>query len=129
MKRKSWVAQLRRKSGRKPPGPVGVIGTIAFYGPDNRHASKVAVGIVPDAGSEVAELERWFQNGLDVRTDPRIGKQVTEFLRARGVRAVTVAEGIIGCPHEEGVDYPSGEECPECPFWKGKDRFEHALPD
>lgn len=127
MKRKSWIARLRRKSERKGPG--GPIGTIAFYGPDNRHASKVAVGIAPRAGAKVTELERWFENGLDVRIDPRVGKEVTEFLRARGVRTVAVAEGIIGCPHEEGVDYPDGEECPECPFWKGKDRFEHAVPD
>lgn len=105
------------------------MGTIAFYGPDNSYASKVAVGIVPRAGSEVTELERWFEDGLDVRIDPRIGRKVAEFLSARGVRAVTVAEGIVGCPHEEGVDYLKGEGCPQCPFWKGKDRFEHAVQD
>lgn len=121
MKRRSWVARLREKS--EPKGPDGSIGTIVFYGPDNSHASKVAVGIVPRAGAEVTELQRWFEDGLDVRIDPRIGKKVTEFLRSRGVRAVTVADGILGCPHEEGVDYPEGEECPECLFWTGKDRF------
>lgn len=127
MKRKSWITRLQKKSERK--GPAGSTGTIAFYGPDNSYASKVAVGIVPRAGGEVTELERWFEDGLDVRIDPRIGQEVTKFLSARGVRAVTVAEGIIGCPHEEGVDYPKGEECPQCPFWKGKDRFEHAVRD
>jgi len=124
MTKKSWVARLRGKSERR--GPHGSIGTIVFYGPDNEHASKVAVGIVPRAGAEVTELQRWFEDGLDVRVDPRIGKEVTAFLRARGARAV-VADGILGCPHEEGVDYPEGEECPECPFWTGKDRFEHAF--
>lgn len=29
-------------------------------------------------------------------------------------------DGNIGCPHEEGEDFPSGEDCPFCPFWKGK---------
>jgi hypothetical protein len=32
-------------------------------------------------------------------------------------------EAIIGCPHEEGTDYPEGEACPQCPFWQGRDRF------
>jgi hypothetical protein len=26
----------------------------------------------------------------------------------------------MGCPHEEGEDFPVGEDCPFCPFWKGK---------
>jgi hypothetical protein len=43
-----------------------------------------------------------------------------------GVRQVVVARGIIGCPHEEGVDYPDGGECPMCPFWHGKDRWANA---
>jgi hypothetical protein len=30
---------------------------------------------------------------------------------------------IIGCPHEEGIDYPLGSTCPLCPFWKDKDRW------
>jgi hypothetical protein len=34
-----------------------------------------------------------------------------------------MADRIIGCPHEEGIDYPEGEECPLCPFWKGRDRW------
>jgi hypothetical protein len=90
------------------------VGTVAFYGPDNRHASKVVVGIAPEAGDEIVDLRRWLDDGLDVRADPRIGREVTEFLRAHGARNVAVAQGIIGCPHEEGVDYPEGSECPEC---------------
>ena len=27
-----------------------------------------------------------------------------------------MADRIIGCPHEEGVDYPDGSKCPKCPF-------------
>jgi hypothetical protein len=29
---------------------------------------------------------------------------------------------MLGCPHEEGIDYPEGEACPECPYWAGRDR-------
>lgn len=127
MKTRSWIGRLRRRSKRK--GGTFPAATIAFYGPDNRHASKVAVGIVASEDARVEPLERWYEKNLDVRVDPRIGEEVTGFLKSHGVRSVVVAEGIIGCPHEEGKDYPDGEECPECPFWKGKDRFEHAIPD
>ena len=44
------------------------VGTIAFYGPDNRRASKVAVSVIPAEGREPV-LERWFSEGSDVRTD------------------------------------------------------------
>jgi hypothetical protein len=31
-----------------------------------------------------------------------------------------MSDGNMGCPHEEGLDFPVGEDCPFCPFWKGK---------
>jgi hypothetical protein len=34
-----------------------------------------------------------------------------------------MTQEIIGCPHEEGIDYPEKEDCPQCPFWKGRDRW------
>jgi hypothetical protein len=43
------------------------VGTVAFYGPDDRRASKVAVGIALAEGAEVTELERWFSDTCDVR--------------------------------------------------------------
>jgi hypothetical protein len=42
------------------------------------------------------------------------------FLEAK---SVAIADRIIGYPHEEGLDYPEGEWCPQCPFWKGRDRW------
>jgi len=33
------------------------VATVAFYGQDDRRASKVAVGIMPADGAEAAELE------------------------------------------------------------------------
>jgi len=127
MRHKPWSAQLRQKSRVRGSGET--IGTIAFYGPDNCHASKVAVGIQLEGTTEVTVLEKWYEDKLDVRIDPGIGKEVGAFLQKHGVRRVAVAEGIIGCPHEEAVDYPEGSECPLCPFWQGKDRFEHAVPE
>jgi hypothetical protein len=44
-------------------------------------------------------------------------------LQEHGVLTVAMADRIIGCPHEEGIDYPEGAACPLCPFWKGRDRW------
>jgi hypothetical protein len=38
-----------------------------------------------------------------------------------------LTDRIIGCPHEEGKDYPAGDVCPQCPFWANRDRFTHEL--
>ena len=45
------------------------------------------------------------------------------FLKAHGVRSIGMFDRIIGCPHEEGIDYPDGQACPACPFWAGRDRW------
>jgi hypothetical protein len=47
-------------------------------------------------------------------------------LDGQNVKSVVVADRIIGCPHEEGVDYPNGTKCPSCPFWDTRDRWTGA---
>jgi hypothetical protein len=43
---------------------------------------------------------------------------------------VIITDRIIGCPHEEGDDYPEGEPCPMCDFWKNRDRWTgEIIPD
>ncbi len=39
-----------------------------------------------------------------------------------GAKSVVMTDRIIGCPHEEGIDY-EGPTCPDCPFWAGRDRW------
>ena len=112
---------LRKKAKRGFRGYP--IATVAFYGPDDRRASKVAVGIVADESGEVAELERWFAEEADARSDLDIGEAIEAFIRSRNVRSVVMGDRIIGCPHEEGIDYPEGQACSECPYWAGRDRF------
>jgi hypothetical protein len=97
--------------------------TIAFYGPDDQRASKVAVGIVVEEGAEPSVLERWFSEEGDVRTDAVIAGKILEFVRGHGAKSVVMTDRIIGCPHEEGIDYPDGEVCPQCPFWAQRDRW------
>jgi hypothetical protein len=80
------------------------------------------VGFIETEDSE-PEIKVWFSDKEDVRNDRKIGDEVTEYLTKRGVKSVVASDAIIGCPHEEGIDYPIGEECPKCPYWIGKDRF------
>jgi len=99
------------------------VATIAFYGLDDRRASKVAVGIVPAEGAEAAELARWFSEDGDVREDVAVANAIRAFIEGHGAKSVIMADRIIGCPHEEGTDYPSGKNCPACPFWATRDRW------
>jgi len=98
------------------------VATIAFYGPDDTMASKVAVGIVPSKGAAVAELEKWFSKQGDIRDDGGVAEEVLAFIEAAGAKTVAMTDGIIGCPHEEGIDY-EGDTCPACAFWSGRDRW------
>jgi hypothetical protein len=77
----------------------------------------------PDESNQPDLLERWFSDGTDIRRDSVIGEKVSSFLRQHKTRSVVIADGILGCPHEEGVDYPEGKSCPKCPYWAGRDRF------
>ena len=43
-----------------------------------------------------------------------------EFFAKHGVKSVVASDQNIGCPHEEGPDFPVGEDCPFCPYWKGQ---------
>jgi len=96
--------------------------TVAFYGPDNQRASKVAVGIVEAEGAAPV-MGRWFAEESDARTDPAIAASVLRFVQDHGVKSVIATDGIIGCPHEEGIDYPDGQVCPQCPFWAHRNRW------
>jgi hypothetical protein len=63
----------------------------------------------------------------DAPTDRAVLAEVASFLRESGVHSVTMIDGIIGSPHEEGIDYPDGEDCPKCPYWAGRDRWSGEL--
>ncbi len=97
--------------------------TVAFYGPTAKVATKVAVGIVPFEGGEADPLERWWSEGEDVRQSADIGREILAFLEKHDAKSVVLSDGIIGCPHEEGKDYPEGQVCPECPYWADRDRW------
>jgi hypothetical protein len=112
------LAKKRKKGFRGYP-----VATVAFYGPDDQRATKVSVGIVPSEGAEADPLERWFSETTDARIDPEITEAIVRFIDQQGAKSVVTVDRIIGCPHEEGIDYPEGEKCPQCPFWANRDRW------
>jgi hypothetical protein len=112
---------LRKKADRGFAGyPVA---TVAYYGPNDRVATKVAVGIVLVEDEEPAFLERWFSEGHDLRNDHDVNEKIIKFIRGHAVKSVAMLGSIIGCPHQEGVDYPEDSKCPQCPFWANRDRW------
>lgn len=103
------------------------VATIAFYGPDNKLATKVAVGIMMgENDKEPAIMKKWFAS-RDIRLDVKTLNEIKTFISKQGARSVAFTNKILGCPHQEGIDYPVGESCPECPFWEGRDRFTDKL--
>ena len=99
------------------------LATVALYGPNDTMATKVTVGILPAEDAKVNDLRRWLsKDQTDIRDDIRVAEEVLAFITEAGVKSVVMAERIIGCPHEEGIDY-EGVTCPACPFWAGRDRW------
>jgi hypothetical protein len=121
MKIKRTPSRLQKKARRGYQGHP--LATVAYYGPDASRASKVAVGIFLKEGEPVSELRRWFSDSSDARWDPVINQQIAEFIASHHVKTVALNPELMGCPHEEAIDYPEGEHCPRCPFWAGRDRF------
>ena len=93
------------------------IGTIVYYGPDDKLTTKIVAGVVNEEETE-AIIERWV--ATDVTTNQKVQKEIERFFRKHGVTRVGISDGNVGCPHEEGKDFPVGGDCPFCPWWKGK---------
>lgn len=113
---------MKKQSRKQFPGA-----TIAFYGPDNKHATKVVVAIVSGPDAEPDPLRRWMSGEIDVRANKKIGDEIQAFLKEHKVKQVMLTDGIIGCPHESGKDYPEGSDCPFCSFWINRNRFTHEI--
>lgn len=114
---------LKRLQKKAKKGMRGwPIATIAFYGPSLNQATKVVVSIVPSENAEPREMRDWSLEVGDVRSDPAIAEGLLAFIEMHGALSIVMTDAIIGCPHQEGIDY-EGEWCPVCEFWHGRDRF------
>ncbi len=113
------ITQLREKA------KLGYRGfpqaTLAFYGPDDKTATKAVLGVFLHEGADCT-LFRFFSEDKDVRFKVEIQQSVLARLKEHEVKSLIMVEEVFGCPHEEGIDYPEGQACPQCPFWKDRDR-------
>jgi hypothetical protein len=115
------ISILRKKARAGDQGYP--IATLAFYGPDNKRASKAVLGIFLQEGDE-GIIHRYFEDAKDVRFSVKTQEDILARMREHGVRSLVMREAIFGCPHEEGKDYPEGQSCPQCPYWKDRDRYQ-----
>ena len=116
---------MSRMLASKPSRGKYPLATICAYGPDTTRATKLVVSILRRAGQDASEMRSWSSDAGDVRNDRVIAAEVADWLRDQGIKKTLGYDRIIGCPHEEGIDYPMGRPCPRCPFWAGIDRFTH----
>lgn len=113
-KKYKFCCAAKAKDNRHGKFPIG---TIAWYGPDDTTTTKVAAGVLLRDSLQPI-VKRWL--GSNVKTDPRVAEEIKQFFALHGVKNVVTNDGNVGCPHEEGIDFPDGQECPMCPFWAGK---------
>jgi hypothetical protein len=110
-------------AARKPSYPFA---SIAVYGPDATRATKMVAAVFTRSSRGDADaMEAWTVDAGDVRNDPVVATHLTAWLTRHGVKNTTMTDRITGCPHQEGIDYPMGRTCPQCPFWANIDRFTH----
>ncbi len=102
------------------------IATVAFYGPDNTIATKLVCGIIKTEDAEAEPMKKWFSE-KDIRKSEKILGELIAFIEENQAKSIAMLEEIIGCPHEEGIDYPEGESCPNCSYWRGRDRFTREM--
>jgi SEC-C motif len=109
---KQAVEEYRQREADNYP-----LATAIRYGPDDKTATKLVAAVFAYDGAEPI-LERWVSSDID--SNAKVHAEFQAFIKKHGVRRVVAAPEIMGCPHEEGEDFPDGADCPFCPFWKGK---------
>ena len=102
------------------------VATIALYGPTDKVATKLVVGIVTREQAEPEQMKKWYSDA-DIMRKPVITEEILQFMKENNVISVAMTDRIIGCPHESGIDYPEGQSCPQCPFWAGRNRWTGEL--
>jgi hypothetical protein len=110
----SKIEEYHRKNGSNQPAKFP-IGTTALYGPDDKRTTKIVAAVLLHDDAEPI-LERFV--GSNILDDEKVAAKIKEFFVRYKVVQVIATDGNIGCPHEEGEDYPVGGHCPFCPFWR-----------
>ena len=98
----------------------------ALYGPHLSLATKAVVSVFTQSDDDVPLATRtWTTVDRDIRNDLVFMQESRIFVRAHGATGPVGTGQLMGCPHQEGIDYPMGRTCPQCPAWAGIDRFTH----
>lgn len=108
------LMQLRSVIRQKSNYPIGVL---AYFGPDDKTITKVVAIVLRSPNTEPI-LRSW--NGPEVSKSRETASRIGKFFRRYNATDVVMTESVVGCPHEEGVDFPAGEPCPYCPYWEEK---------
>jgi len=114
----------KQREARRPPRADEAFVTIAQYGPDDKTVTKVVATVFRHPGDRGGKMTRWV--GTGITESPRFRAELLELIKKAEVRQILLTRGVIGCIHEEGKDYPDGEACPICRFWRGRDRWAKA---
>ena len=95
------------------------IGALVYFGPDDQTVTKIIAVVIQSSDTDPF-LRSWGGNGVTTNGDVIL--EIGSYFKKFQVNEVVMTEGVVGCPHEEGVDYPAGEACPYCPFWSEKSK-------
>lgn len=101
------------------------VATIAYYGPTNTQATKVVCSMFANETAEPEPMKKWFSK-TEIRKSERTTGEILQFIAENNAKTVAMTDGILGCPHEEGTDYPDGGHCSACHYWRNRDRFGEA---
>ena len=91
---------------------------------DTRHQAR-RLGARAARPARPSAMRTWTTQAVDIRLTRRLPPRLPASCSSIGAKQTVSSDRIIGCPHEEGMDYPLGRTCPRCPFWAGIDRFTH----
>ena len=91
------IARMRKRLEKKARrGFRGYpLATLAFYGPDDRRASKVVASIMEDGNDEAVRMRKWHSEEADVRHDAEIVAEVMAFIEEFGVLSVAMPDRIV----------------------------------
>ncbi len=90
------------------------LATITYHGPSPTYASKIVVGILKSKDQEPV-IQSW--TGDNIADNVEMAREITGFIKEHDVARVLTSEWVLSCPHEEGIDYPEGDLCPNCLDW------------
>ena len=117
-----FIKRLHKKARKGRRGwPMA---TVADNGPDASRATKVNVSILPAWDAPATIMCAWTVADGDIRLDGAVAEAMLGFIAEHNALSVGIAPKILGCPHQQGIDY-NGDWCPDpaCVYWHGRDRW------